>query len=178
MIQYKLEMFMDYLKKNYNYLIFTFFFLSILFWVLEIIYSLIIRNKFVIPGAWYGPWCPIYGTTFLLILAVFRKEDHVLLNFLKIFVTVTISEYIVSFVSEKVFNHIIWNYSNRFLNIHGRVCLGMSLLFAITGTVMMYYFLPIIRKIYDKIEKPIKYINIVLLILFFIDAIFSLVLKV
>ena len=166
---------MKYTKNNYNYLLFSFFLLSITFWVLEIVFSLIFRNRFILPGAWYGPYCPIYGVTFLLLLAVFRKKDNMFLNILKIAITVTIMEYIISFISDELFNNVIWNYSNKILNINGRVCLEMSTIFTIVGTVIMYTGVPLTEKIYCKLGNSVKYINIVLSIIILVDIIITLV---
>ena len=162
-------------KKEFNYLLFSFFLVSILFWFIEIGYSLIFRSKFVLPGAWYGPYCPIYGLAFVLILLVFKKNDNIILNILKIFITVTITEYILSFISDKVFNNIIWDYSDKFLNINGRVCLEMSLLFIIAGLIMMYFLEPLIAKLYKKMGKSTKYVNIILSIIMIIDIIITLI---
>ena len=160
---------MKYLKNNYNYLIFSFFFMSITCWLLEILYSLIARSKFVLPGAWYGPYCPIYGLTFLILLTVFRRKDNIIINALKIIVAATVMEYIISFISGEIFNNVIWDYSNKFLNINGRVCLEMSLIFTILGLVMMYIFEPIVQKIYFRFENYIKYSNIILIIILIVD---------
>jgi len=160
---------MKFIKRNKNYLIFSFFLVSIICWLLEMGYSLVVREKFVLPGAWYGPYCPIYGLTFLLLLAVFRKKDNILFNILKIAITVTVMEYIISFLSGEVFNNVIWDYSNKFLNINGRVCLEMSLIFTIMGTIFMYIFEPMTRRLYIKLEDYIKPINIVLIIIICID---------
>ena len=67
-----------------------------------------------------------------------------------------------------------------FLNINGRVCLKMSLLFTIAGALGMYVFLPISRKIYKRIYKRIgnniiTYINIVLSIIMITDMIVTIV---
>ena len=94
---------MKYLKKNFHYLLFSFFFISIIFWFLEIGYSLVFRNKFVHPGTWYGPYCPIYGLAFLLIFAVFKKEDFFLINLVKISLVATSVEYTISYLSELIF---------------------------------------------------------------------------
>ena len=67
------------IKRDYNYYLFCFFFTSILCWILEMIYSLLFRNKFVLPGSFYGPYCPIYGSTFVLLLLVFKRKDNILL---------------------------------------------------------------------------------------------------
>lgn len=164
-------------KKNFNYLLFSFFLVSIFFWFIEILYSLIFRSKFVLPGAWYGPYCPIYGLAFVLILLVFKKNGNFILNVLKIALTVTVTEYILSFISDKVFNRIIWDYSDKFLNLNGRVCLEMSLIFTIAGLLMMYLLVPIIEKIYKKLGKSTKYINIILSIIMIIDMLVTMIFR-
>lgn len=164
---------MKYLKRDYNYLIFSFFLMSIISWLLEMGYSLVIRGKFVLPGAWYGPYCPIYGLTFLLLLAVFRRKDNVFFNIIKIAITVTVMEYIISFISGEIFNNVIWDYSNKFMNLNGRVCLEMSLMFTIMGTIFMYVFEPLTRRLYLKFGSSVKYVNIVLSIILIVDMIFT-----
>jgi uncharacterized membrane protein len=166
---------MKYIKNNYNYLLFSFFLVSIFCWFLEIGYSLIIRNKFVLPGAWYGPYCPIYGFTFLLLLVVFKKEDNIIYNILKIAITVTVMEYFISFISGQIFNHDIWDYSNKFLNINGRVCLEMSTLFTVMGTIMMYTLVPVTKKLYDELDGIVKYLNIFFIFILSVDMIVTLV---
>ena len=165
---------MKYIKNNYNYLLFSFFLVSIICWFLEIGYSLIIRNKFVLPGAWYGPYCPIYGLTFIILLAMFRKEDNVILNILKIAITVTLMEYFVSFISEIIFNNVIWDYSNKILNINGRVCFEMSTLFTVGGIIMMYTFVPVTKKLYDELDDIVNYMNIFFSVILLIDIIATL----
>ena len=162
-------------KKDYNYLIFTFFFISVLCWFVEIGYSLIARDKFVLPGVWYGPYCPIYGLCFIVLLLVIKRKDNFLLNIIKIFITATIIEYSISFISDKVFSDIIWNYSNKFLNINGRVCLDMSLMFTVLGLFMIYIIEPITDKIYKSFKDYIKYTNIILMIGFILDIIYTLI---
>lgn len=168
---------MKHIKKDYKFLLFSFFLVSIIFWFVEIIYSLIFRNIFVLPGVWYGPYCPIYGLAFVLIMLVFKKNGNIFFNILKIALTVTITEYVISYISEKTFNNIIWNYSDKFLNLNGRICLEMSLVFTFAGIIMMYLLAPIIEKLYKKLGKSTKYINIVLSILMLIDMIITLTLK-
>ncbi len=165
---------MKYIKENFNYLLFSFFLISIFFWFVEIGYSLIIRHKLVFPGAWYGPYCPIYGFTFFIIYLVFRKEDHILINIIRIAITVTVMEYIISFISDTFYHHIIWDYSNKFMNLNGRVCLEMSTIFTITGILSMYTIVPVTKYLYQKLEKNVTYINIILSIFMAIDMIITL----
>ncbi len=166
---------MNNIKKNYNYLLFSFFLVSILFWFVEMGYSLVVRNKLVFPGAWYGPYCPIHGLAFVLLLIIYKKDGNIFFNILKIAVTVTVVEYLIAFISEEFFNHRIWNYSNKFMNLQGRVCLEMSTLFTITGVIGMLVLEPLVKKIYDKLGRSVKYINIVLSIIMIIDMIVTLV---
>ncbi len=162
------------IKRDYNYYLFCFFFTSILCWILEIIYSLIFRHKFVLPGSFYGPYCPIYGSTFVLLLLIFKRKDNVLTNGLKIFFSVTISEYLISYITEKKFHKIIWNYKKFPLNINGRVCLPMSLVFTIMGLITLYFLEPQLRKLYLKLNIKIDTCTIILLILFIIDVVYTL----
>ena len=53
----------------------------------------------------------------------------------------------------------------------------MSLVFTFAGIIMMYLLAPIIEKLYKKLGKSTKYINIVLSILMLIDMIITLTLK-
>ena len=128
---------MKYVKENYNYYLFSFFLISVMFWILEMVYSLILRNKFVLPGVWYGPYCPIYGFTFSLLLVIFRKDKNIIINIIKIAITVILVEYIISFISSKIFNNVIWDYSGKFLNINGRICLEMSFIFTSVGIIYL-----------------------------------------
>lgn len=154
-----------------QYLLFCFFISSILAWVLEMFYSIIFRKKFVTPGVLYGPWCPIYGVTFIFLLLLINKKEKRIQNFFKIFIMAVIIEYFSSYISDKVFGRVIWNYSNYLFNIEGRVCLHMSLLFSMMGYFIMYYVEPLFKKIYNVLSSEIVIFNIELLILFIFDII-------
>lgn len=158
-----------YLKKNNDYYLFSFFLVSIIGYFSEMIYSLLFRDKFVLPGVLYGPWCPIYGITFVLLLILINKRDKKIHNIFKIFIIAVLIEYLASFISDKFFHRIIWNYSKYLFNINGRVCMHMSILFTLSGYLVLYYIEPIIKKIYNFLGKEISIINISLLLLFIFD---------
>ena len=136
-----------FIKRNWDYLILSFFAVSIICWFLEMGYSLIFRSKLVLPGAWLGPYCPIYGIAYVIIVLLIQKKDNIVFNAVKIFITVSIIEYIISYISGDIFNNVIWDYSNRFLNINGRICLEMSLLFMVMGLTIIYIIDPLFRRI-------------------------------
>lgn len=160
---------LKFVKRYFDYIIFSFFFISISAWFLEIIYSLVVRSKFVLPGCISGPWCPIYGVCFLVLLLLVNNKDNRIKNIIKIFLIVTIIEYISSYISGEIFNNVIWDYSGKFLDINGRVCLEMSLIFTIMGYIMLYYIEPWIRRLYIYIGYKVKMINLILASIFIID---------
>lgn len=155
--------------RYWKYIIFSFFVISIGAWFLEILYSLVVREKFVLPGTLSGPWCPIYGTTFLILLFFVESKDSRIYNFVKIFVIASIVEYLSSFISGEIFHNVIWDYSNRFININGRICFGMSFLFGIMGYVMMYYIEPRIRRVFLFLNQKVTIFNILFTSLFILD---------
>ena len=161
----------SYLINNYNYLIFSFFFVGVICWVLEMIYAYITMDRLVVPGVMYGPFLPIYGSAYIILLLIFNEDDKLIVNATKTFFAVSIVEYISSFLSDRFFDHIIWDYSDEFLNINGRICLEMSLIFMVLGLFFMYVLDPRIRKVYDKLKKNIKTINKVLIEIFIFDLI-------
>ena len=128
-------------------------------------------NKLVVPGVMYGPYLPIYGSSYVILLLFTNMKDKLSVNAIKTFIIVSVMEYTSSVISDRVFNHIIWDYSDEFLNINGRICLEMSLIFMVLGLFFMYVLDPRIRKLYDKLKKNIKIINKVLVEIFVIDLI-------
>ena len=161
------------LKKNKSYYLFCFFVVSIFSWILEVLFSLVFRGKLVNPGSLAGPWCQIYGVACLLCLALGSKKDMIMTSFIKLFLCVSITEYTASFISDKFFNRIIWNYSKYILNIRGRICLHMTLLFTIMGLIWLYLIEPMIRKFYNSNKKICNVLSLICLVFFIIDLIFS-----
>lgn len=140
-----------YLKK-FNYYLIIFLSSSIIGWVGEILYSLIFRDKLVIPGN-IPPFCPIYGTGIVTLLIIINNKENRILSFVKMVLAGTIVEYISAYISEEFFNHIIWDYSNHFLNIDGRVCLLYSLMWGVLGYIFIYFIEPKIKRIYKKFHS-------------------------
>ena len=168
---------MESIKKNYNYLLFSFILISVLSWLLEIAYSLIFRHVLVNPGTLYGPYCQIYGLAFILIILVCNKKDNIFLKVIKIGVISTVVEYVISFICEKLYHIRVWDYSDKFLNINGRVCLEMSVLFTILGIAVIYLIGPLTKKIYDKLGSWVKYLNIFLAVIMVSDLTVTLITK-
>lgn len=162
---------------DYKYLLYVFFCFSIFCWFLEMLYSLVFRFKFVFPGALYGPWCPIYGVTSIILILFINKKDKKIINFIKIFLKASLIEYFASFVCDKLFHKTIWDYSDYFFNINGRICLLMSLVFTLLAFIMLYFLEPFVKKIYEKYKRKFDIISKILIIIFIIDLVTKIVVK-
>lgn len=150
-------------------LFFRFILFSLLGYIVECIYTSIIDKKINIKrGFFYGPYCPIYGIT-ILILDIFSKLNIFYLSIISIII-ISLIEYFTSFILEKIFNKKWWDYSNQKYNLHGRICLKNLILFTIGGVYVVKKIIPIIKFYLNDIN----YILIFLLfIIFIIDMSFS-----
>lgn len=124
----------------------------------------------------YGPFCGIYGigaVTILLFSKYFTKNNFTL--FVGGFIIGSTTEYIISFLVEIIMNTRWWDYSDRILNINGRICLIYSAFWGILTLFLIKYFNPKIDKLIEKIKKKIsvKMLKILVLIVttfLFIDC--------
>ena len=154
---------------------FVFIIMSICGWVMELIYSSITLHRLNIPGFLYGPWCPIYGTGAVIIMAL-CDDKNTLEKMSKIFVLTTVLEYIVSVLLERIVGIKWWDYSNEFLNINGRVCLLYSLYWLTIGLVILKYIKPWFKKMYNKIKsKRFQTVINVTMLIISIDMILSII---
>ncbi len=101
----------------------------------------------------YGSFCGIYGVgavVFILSLRYFNKNGY------KVFfagcLIGSVVEYIISFLGEVLFDARWWDYSGKFLNINGRICLLYSIFWGILSLLL-------IKAINPKIDKMIDYIK-------------------
>lgn len=130
-------------------------------------------------GFLYGPFCPIYGlgaVAMILGLQAFKKNNYTL--FLGGFLVGSIVEYLISFLGEVIFKVNWWDYSDRFLNLNGRICFTFSLFWGLLAIYLLGHFNLIIDKLIDKAKEkiPIKYLKtlvIILTVLLAIDGIMT-----
>ena len=155
---------------EFSKIVLFFFFFSIIGWLWEVFYFIVIKGQFVNRGFLRGPWLPIYGfACALLILFTKSKKLRKLLNspmltFIFITIFCTILEYITSYVIEKYTGIRYWDYSKLFMNINGRVCLRNSVFFGVGGSLCIYIIGPSFARNVEKIPKKIRYFLICMLI--------------
>ena len=156
-----------------------FFIYAFLGWVLETIYAFFIHGHFVKRGFLYGPICPIYGFgAIILILATKKMYKKPFLKFVIATASFTIFEYFVSFILEILFDIKLWDYSNDFLNIQGRVSILYSIAWGVIGVLLLEKLHPFVQ---DKVQiltgkiarniEPILVIALVSIVL--TDTVFS-----
>lgn len=155
-------------KRNYSFwdLILLFFIFAIVGWLWEVLFCLFQEGVLVNRGALHGPWLPIYGggaVAMLVLLKKFRKNP--LAYFALSMVVCGVIEYFTSVYLEVVHNLAWWDYTGFFLNINGRVCLEGLMLFGIAGLFVTYIVGPFAASILDKVNKNVKMILCIILML-------------
>lgn len=84
----------------------------------------------------------------------FNKNNSTL--FIGGFIISSITEYLVSFLVEIIMNTRWWDYSNRILNVNGRICLQYSIFWGVLTLFLVKILNPQIDKIIAKIKKKIS----------------------
>lgn len=158
---------------NIVYICSYFIIYSFMGWILESIYKTFYAKRFVNSGFLHGPFCPIYGIGALIMhmfLDVFKEKPIVL--FVVSILILSILEYIVGLLLEKIFNTKYWDYSDSKFNIQGRVCLFNSVIWGFLGVIFTYLIHPIITKEINSIPNNILEYSVILVMLYvLVDAI-------
>ena len=140
-------------------------------WVMEVCVAYYRNKRFVNRGFLMGPYCPIYGSSsVIMILYLSHYKDNPLTVFLLAVIICSFIEYIISYIMEKLFNARWWDYSYRKFNINGRVCLINAFFFGILGTLLVYFINPLFEGLIGKIPShTLNIISACLMIIFMFD---------
>ena len=135
--------------------IFAYFIIySFVGFVVETLFALVNYNVLESRKSFlYGPFCGIYGVgavVLILALRYFNKNNYTL--FLGGCLVGSIIEYIISFLGEVIFDARWWDYSNRVLNINGRICLLYAIFWGVLSLIL-------IRIINPQVDRFINYIK-------------------
>ena len=137
---------------------------SILGYIFEMIVVLFQKGYFESrQGLIYGPFTPVYGIGAIIYYLVLNKVKT--RNKLKIFfITMILGgaiEYISSFIQEKAFGTISWDYSYLIFNLNGRTSLLHCTYWGIAGVLYVTFIEPLIEKLRLIIDtKSLKIITI------------------
>lgn len=161
--------------------IFTYFIIySVLGYIIETVFGIITKGTWESRQSFlYGPFCSIYGlgaVVMILFLQYFKKNNNTL--FWGGFLVGSITEYIVSFIGEKIFHVIWWDYSNMPLNINGRICVFFSLFWGLLAIYLITYVNPKIDRLINWIKsklsiKVLKSITAVTIVFLFLNCLIT-----
>ena len=162
-------------SKERLFYLFIFFSFAIIGWLWEGIYDLLQFGVLANHGVLFGPWEPIYGSGAVILyflLNRFKKMPFVV--FMGSFVFCTMIEYGTGYYLEVTKGRSWWTYHNIPFNIDGRVCLLSSIVFAIAGILLIYFIIPRLKVIYNKLNyKKAAILILLLMTLFTLDFIYS-----
>ncbi len=156
--------------------ILIFFVFSFLGWLYEVALFLIEDKILVNRGIMHGPWLPIYGIGGILGLLLLKKiRKKPVLTFFSIIVIAGFVEYFTSYFIEIFTGLKYWDYSQRFLNLNGRICFKALIIFGLAGFLAVYIVAPMLDTFIDKhfSQNTKKIILIILISCFVFDTIYS-----
>lgn len=146
----------DFMILGYDlyHLFFYFIIYAFIGWCMETAYVSSLEKRFVNRGFLNGPFCPIYGFGVIIIISVLKPiENNSVLLFLGSFVLTSLLEYFTAFILEKAFKSTWWDYSDKPFNIHGRICLSNSILWAALSMLIVRYIQPYTAWLIDQIPS-------------------------
>lgn len=152
-------------KFNEVFKIFVIFMIgSVLGYIVEMIVGLVQNGHFVSrQGLIYGPFTPVYGIGIIVYYIFFKivKTRNKKKVFIFSFILGGITEYLCSYLQEKIFGTISWDYSEWIFNINGRTTIFHCTYWGIAGLLYVKYIEPIIPKIEEFIKShKIKIIEV------------------
>jgi len=158
-------------NKYFCKLFYIFIIGSVLGWVIEGLYTLIKKGVLINHSALViGPFNVVYGISaciLTLLLAKYKDSSNIKL-FIISFIGGTILEYLLSFGMESLLGFTAWDYSHKFLNVNGRVCLEYSIYWGILGIFWIKKCYPLVNKLIDKMDYVFGKRLMVILIIFLI----------
>lgn len=137
---------------------------SIIGWIYETILCSITQKQFVNRGFLNGPYCPIYGFGAVINIMLLGKLESPIVIFFLGAILACILEYFTSWAMEKLFHARWWDYSNRKLNLKGRICLIGAVVFGTLSALVIKVIHPVVYEYTNSLKKSI--LNITSLLLF------------
>ena len=147
------------MKKNVVWKILIYFIVySIMGFFLETIFAICTKGTFESRQSFlYGPFCIVYGIGAIsLIITLNRYKDNNVKLFLYGMLVGCTVEYFTSYIGELIMHVKWWDYSNDFLNIHGRTCLFYAICWGVLTIPLIKHINPYVDKCIDKATLKIQ----------------------
>lgn len=133
-------------------------------WIWECCYVSVHEKKLVNRGFLKGPFLPIYGSGALCILIVtIPLRDHMVLMFLAGMVAPTLLEYVTGAVMECLFRVRYWDYSDKFLNVNGYICLGSTVCWGFMTVVLVKFGHQYVEQLVFAVDE--KYVKLAVMVM-------------
>lgn len=152
--------------------IYNFFLYSIIGWIYESTLVSVRKGSFVNRGFLNGPVIPIYGVGATLIYISFWQVRGVYpVIFFGGMILASVLEYFTSWIMEVLFHARWWDYSNRRLNIQGRICLLSATVWGVMSLLVIEVLQPGVVRLFDVIPRIAGICAVsIISILFIIDT--------
>ena len=148
--------------------ILQFFIFGFAGWCMEVALKYRQFHRFINRGFLTGPILPIYGFGVMLITIVVGNlasvESGIVMTFALSFVICGIVEYLTSFVLEKIFHARWWDYSQKPMNLHGRVWIGNLILFGLAGVAIIHIVNPFLFNALDRVPIIVRRVTATVLL--------------
>lgn len=127
-------------------LIIQFFLYSLAGWCMEVTLKYRQFHRFINRGFLIGPYCPIYGSGAVVMTVLIGgsvgSDGSYAETFLAAFIICGALEYFVSWYMEKLFHARWWDYSQKPMNLNGRIWIGNLILFGLGGILIVKWMNP------------------------------------
>ncbi len=133
--------------------LFFFYVYCFLGWCFESAFVSAKSRKLVNRGFMRGPFLPLYGSGAMMMLVVSMPfRDNVVLTYVAGVIGATALEYVTGVTMEALFKVRYWDYSNRFMNFQGHICLRSSIAWGFLTILMT-------RVIHQPIEQLVMSVS-------------------
>ena len=158
-------------KKELTILFWVFIIGSIAGFIFEVTVVFFQKGHFELrQGLIYGPFIPVYGIgamCYYIVLSKIKIKNKVQI-FLITMILGGITEYLCSFIQEKAFGTISWDYSYLPFNINGRTSLLHCIYWGIGGVLYITYVDPFLNKMIDKTNMKAFHLITIMLSIFIV----------
>ena len=140
---------------GYEELFWVFFFGSILGFLIEGLWHIVLTGEWVDHSATVvGPFCTVYGVgaVAVFVVAKFLPRRSLVLQFLAFAITGGAVEYFTSLFQERTFGSVSWDYSSHTLNLGGRVSGQMAILWGFLGMVFVGLIYPTLIRLLKRVH--------------------------
>lgn len=147
---------------------------SVCGWVWESGLYTVTQRHFVNRGFLNGPYCPIYGVGAVVDIALLGWIQNPFMLFVAAALLASVIEYATSYAMEYYFHARWWDYSEKPLNLNGRICLEGAVVFGLFGVVLIKVVQPRVAAFTNGIATQVIMVSAgVLAVAFLFDLVYT-----